>query len=207
MLKSALTFFSKKSYHTENSQLIRTTDQFDRSLYDTSLHGKIFLRRLHIIFYKFFYFLEILIIKIFLALPSLRFVIYPIWEVLSHNSALILSTVLFRPYNLSLTYFLRFVVLDVDDKFDKNFSKLSMTSVSERVLPPLMTSFAVTSFLSTSCESCFYFQNSLKNCPQKFSQSFRPRSLNRFPRFWCFRFLTQCFLNVFINILCFLSSC
>ena len=27
-------FFSKKSYHAENNQLIQTTDQFDWGLYD-----------------------------------------------------------------------------------------------------------------------------------------------------------------------------
>ena len=38
ILKSAPKFFSKKLYHTENSQLIQTADQFDWSLHDTSLH-------------------------------------------------------------------------------------------------------------------------------------------------------------------------
>ena len=50
ILKSAPNVFSRKSYHTENSQLIRTGDQSDWSLYDTSLHRKVFPNRLHIIF-------------------------------------------------------------------------------------------------------------------------------------------------------------
>ena len=60
ILKSAPKFFSKKPYHAEDSQLIRTADQFDWSLYDTTLHRKVFPNRLHITFNGFFYFCKYL---------------------------------------------------------------------------------------------------------------------------------------------------